>query len=99
MPGRISGQRCHSSRRPQSRDGHVYQRGISMRTRLLAGRAAPALALAWPAIPAASAANTATFRDCSFFGGLDPDFVELIGAKVTPEGTLRVSPNTTSLTL
>jgi len=70
-----------------------------MRIRLLAGLAVPALALAWPAIPAASAANTPTFRDCSFFGGLDPDFVELVGANVTPEGTLTVSPKTTSLTL
>ena len=70
-----------------------------MRIRLLAGLAVPALALAWPAIPAASAANTPTFRDCSLSGGLDPDFVELIGAKVTPEGTLTVSPKTASLTL
>ena len=70
-----------------------------MRIGLLAGLAVPALALAWPAIPVASAANTPTFRDCSLVGGLDPDFVELIGAKVTPEGTLTVSPKTTALTL
>jgi hypothetical protein len=40
------------------------------------------------AVTGASAANSATFRDCSFTGGLDPDFVQLSGATAGPQGTL-----------
>lgn len=52
---------------------------------LAAGAAAAALT-----IGAASAANRATYRDCSFVGGLDPDFVQLSGATAGPGGTLTV---------
>jgi hypothetical protein len=38
----------------------------------------------------ASAANSPTFRDCSLTAGLDPDFVQLSGVKVGPEGMLTV---------
>jgi hypothetical protein len=61
------------------------------RTRILVGLAALAIGLASPAIPSASAANSPAFRDCSLFTpGVDPDFVELLGATVTPKGTLTV---------
>jgi hypothetical protein len=48
--------------------------------------------MAWLPVQPASAANTPTFRDCSFVGGLDPDFVELSGAKVDSQGKLSVTP-------
>jgi hypothetical protein len=71
-----------------------------MRIRLLAGLALPAIALASPLVTTASAANTPTFRDCSLIApGIDPDFVELIGANVTPEGSLTVSPLSTQVTV
>jgi hypothetical protein len=55
------------------------------------GAAVLAVGLASPAIPAAGAANSPAFRDCSLFTvGVDPDFVQLLGATVTPEGTLTV---------
>jgi hypothetical protein len=61
------------------------------RIRILVGAAALAIGLASPAIPAASAANSPTFRDCSLFvSGTDPDFVQLSGVTVTSEGTLTV---------
>jgi len=41
-------------------------------------------------VPAASAANGPTFRDCSLAGGLDPDFVELLGVAAGPEGAVTV---------
>jgi hypothetical protein len=67
-----------------------------MRIRLFAVAAVPAIALALPSVPAASAANTPTFRDCSLLvSGIDPDFVELIGARVSSEGTLSVPPKQT----
>jgi hypothetical protein len=44
-----------------------------------------------PAIDSAGAANSPTFRDCSLFvSGFDPDFVQISGVTVTPEGTLTV---------
>jgi hypothetical protein len=62
-----------------------------LRIRIAVGLAALAVGLASQAIPAASAANSPTFRDCSLVtAGFDPDFVQLVGATVTPEGTLRV---------
>jgi hypothetical protein len=39
----------------------------------------------------AGAANSPTMRDCSFAGGLDPDFVALKGVKVGNGGSLTVS--------
>jgi hypothetical protein len=42
------------------------------------------------AVPAASAANSPTFRDCSLVAGLDPDFVQLFGVTVGPQGSLSV---------
>ena len=42
------------------------------------------------AVPTASAANGPTFRDCSLAGGLDPDFVQLLGVTVGPGGALTV---------
>lgn len=46
-----------------------------------------------------SAANSPTFRDCSFVGGLDPDFVQLTGATVGPGGALSAkSTKTVKLT-
>ena len=44
-----------------------------------------------PAIDSAGAANSPTFRDCSLFvSGFDPDFVQISGVTVSPEGTLTV---------
>ncbi|TML00319.1 MAG: hypothetical protein E6G34_02200 [Actinobacteria bacterium] len=49
------------------------------------------LALALGPIDSAGAANSPTFRDCSLFvSGFDPDFVQISGVTVTPEGTLTV---------
>jgi hypothetical protein len=53
----------------------------------VAGSALTLVALA----ASATAANSPTYRDCSLSGGLDPDFVQLRGAK--PNGTgLLVAP-------
>src|SRR5207248_7092224 len=42
----------------------------------------------------AQAANSPTFRDCSAFAsGFDPDFVQLSGVTVGPDGSLTVSPS------
>ena len=60
------------------------------RIRMLAGLGALAVAGAWVAVPTASAANSPTFRDCSLAGGLDPDFVQLFGVTVGPQGSLSV---------
>jgi hypothetical protein len=53
----------------------------------------------WFPVQAASAANTATFRDCSFTGGLDPDFVELSGAMVDSQGKLTVTQTQNRVTM
>ena len=58
---------------------------------LLALAAATSLswALALVAVPAAQAANTPTFRDCSLFApGIDPDFVQLSGVTAGAGGSL-----------
>ena len=60
------------------------------RMRLLVGLGAATAAMAWFGVPAASAANGPTFRDCSLAAGLDPDFVQLFGVAVGPEGALTV---------
>jgi hypothetical protein len=69
-----------------------------MHIRLLAGLAVPAIALASPAIPAASAANSPTFRDCSLLvAGVDPDFVQLSGVNVSSGGALTIPPKQTQV--
>src|SRR5438552_2937597 len=61
------------------------------RIRIPVGLAVMAVGLASPVIPAASAANSPTFRDCSLLvAGIDPDFVQLSEVTVAPEGTLTV---------
>lgn len=55
--------------------------------------------MVWLPVQPASADNTAAFRDCSFVGGLDPDFVELSGAKVDSQGKLSVTPTQNQVTL
>jgi hypothetical protein len=61
--------------------------------RVMVASGVVALAAAWVAVPAASAANGPTFRDCALPGGLDPDFVQLFGPAVTPQGTLTLRPS------
>ena len=46
---------------------------------------------------AASAANSPTFRDCSFPGGIDPDYVELLSGTPGPNGTVTVPASQTSI--
>lgn len=43
-------------------------------------------------VHSASAKNSVSFRDCSFTGGLDPDYVDLSGASVDSHGRLAVTP-------
>jgi hypothetical protein len=65
------------------------------RTRIPVGVAVLAAALASPAIPAADAANSPTFRDCSLLvAGVDPDFVEISGVTVGSGGALTVKRGT-----
>jgi hypothetical protein len=61
------------------------------------------LAATFAVIPSApaSAANSPTFRDCSLLvEGVDPDFVQISGVAVSPQGTLTVpvSQNSVQLT-
>ena len=64
------------------------------RIRILVGLGALVVGTALLAVPAASAANSPTFRDCSIFvPGFDPDFVQLSGVTVSPQGSLTVSPS------
>jgi hypothetical protein len=56
-------------------------------------------AAAWLPAGIAGAANSPTFRDCSFGGGFDPDFVQLMGAAVGPGGMLTVSSAQSSVTI
>ena len=60
--------------------------------RVLFALCALTLGTAWLPAPAAEAANSPTFRDCSLAGGIDPDFVQLSGVTVAPNGGLSVSP-------
>jgi hypothetical protein len=65
-----------------------------LRTRRLAGVGALAVATAAIVASPASAANGPTFRDCSLLApGFDPDFVELFGVRVDPQGNLTVPPS------
>jgi hypothetical protein len=44
--------------------------------------------------PAATAQNSPTLRDCSLLAqGVDPDFVQLFGVTLSPQGSLRASPS------
>jgi hypothetical protein len=61
--------------------------------RMLVGLGALAGGAALPGVPTASAANGPAYRDCSLALGLDPDFVQLLGATVSPQGTLTVLPS------
>lgn len=63
-----------------------------LRNQMLLGLGVLAAAAGAVAVGPADAANSPTFRDCSFGGGLDPDFLQLSGATVGPGGTLTVSP-------
>jgi hypothetical protein len=67
--------------------------------RMLVGLGAALVGMAWLPAQPASADNTAAFRDCSFVGGFDPDFVELSGAKVDSQGKLSVTPTQNQVTL
>ena len=69
------------------------------RIRMLVGVGALALAGAGLGAPEASAANGPTFRDCSIVGGLDPDFVQLLGVTVGPGGSLGVVRGQTQVQL
>jgi hypothetical protein len=60
------------------------------RVRSLVCLGALLVVVAWITAPAASAANGPTFRDCSLAGGLDPDFVQLLGVAVGSQGALTV---------
>jgi hypothetical protein len=52
------------------------------------------------AAPAAVAQNSQTFRDCSLLvQGFDPDFVQLFGVALSPQGALTVSPSQRQLQL
>ena len=52
------------------------------------------------AAPGALAQNSPTFRDCSLLvQGIDPDFVQLFGVRLSPQGTLTVSPSQSKLQL
>jgi hypothetical protein len=69
------------------------------RVRMLTGLAALAAGTALAGGATASAANGPAYRDCSFALGLDPDFVQLLGATVGPEGALAVLPSQRSVQL
>jgi hypothetical protein len=64
------------------------------RFRILIGLTVAALsaAIALVGAPAADAANSATFRDCSLFApGIDPDFVQISGVSTGAGGSLTAS--------
>jgi hypothetical protein len=69
------------------------------RRRMFVGVAALAAGTSWLAVAPAGAANSPTFRDCSFAGGTDPDFVRLSEVTVAPNGTLTVPAGQTQVTL
>jgi hypothetical protein len=71
-----------------------------MRTsRIKVAIGALALGLMCASVPSASAANTATFRDCSLIAGIDPDFVQLSGVAQDSSGALTVVQGRGDLTL
>src|SRR2546430_9446260 len=63
------------------------------KVRVLVALGAMMVGTAWLAVPVAGAANSPTFRDCSLLGGVGPDFVQLSGVTVGPNGGLSVSPS------
>jgi hypothetical protein len=65
-----------------------------IRTLLVVGVLGALVAVAVGAVTSASAANSPTFRDCSFPGGVDPDFVQLSGATAGPNGGLMAQSQT-----
>jgi hypothetical protein len=60
---------------------------------MLVGLGALAAGAGLPGVSPASAANGPAYRDCSLALGLDPDFVQLLGATVSPQGSLTVLPS------
>jgi hypothetical protein len=69
------------------------------RIRTLLGTGALAVVAGCVSVPTASAANGPTFRDCSLAGGLDPDFVQLLGVTVGSHGNLSVPRGQTQVQL
>jgi hypothetical protein len=67
--------------------------------RALTGLAAAAMWMMAVPVQAASASNSPTFRDCALPAGLDPDFVELSGAMLGPDGKLTVTKAQAGVTL
>ena len=68
----------------------------TLRLAAIAGLLASAFTV-WPGAPA-HAANSPTFRDCSLFvEGADPDFVQISGVAVSPQGSLTVSASQNSV--
>jgi PASTA domain-containing protein len=55
---------------------------------LTIGLAALTMVAVWIGASNAEAANSPTFRDCSFLGGIDPDFVQLSGTTMDSQGKL-----------
>jgi hypothetical protein len=53
----------------------------------------------WLFVASAGAANGPTFRDCSLVANTDPDFVQLSGVTVAPNGTLQVKRGQTQVML
>jgi hypothetical protein len=69
------------------------------RISMLTGLGALAAGIALAASATASAANGPAFRDCSFALGVDPDFVQLLGATAGSEGALTVLASQRSVQL
>ena len=83
---------CRTDRRGSGELGGTMVR----RVRTVASLAMVAgLGLTVLTVPAARAADSPTFRDCSFVGGFDPDFVQLFNT--SPDAT--VTPGQTSVRL
>jgi hypothetical protein len=58
-----------------------------------------AFAALWVPANIAGAANSPAFRDCAHVFGLDPDFVQLTGATIGPDGRLAVTSSQAAVTL
>lgn len=59
---------------------------------MLVGLGALAAGTALLGVPTAGAENGPAYRSCAFTGGVDADFVQLLGATVNPNGNLTVAP-------
>jgi hypothetical protein len=97
--GRLEGFRCNHRLSKKGCARRLGGRALSggnreatvPRITIIAGLVAVALAASTVTASTARAANRETFRDCSaFVEGFDPDFVELFGVTVSPQGTLVV---------